>query len=102
VCTGCWWGCHREKGHWGDPDVDGDNINRLPECVPGCITEIYKIRKMYSITELMYLLCRFIGGFKSLFILYYVLFYIHYLLKMNFAADLFHCIKPHILFRQGN
>jgi hypothetical protein len=23
VCTGCWWGNLRERGHWGDPDVDG-------------------------------------------------------------------------------
>jgi hypothetical protein len=22
VCTGCWWGNLREKGHWGDQDVD--------------------------------------------------------------------------------
>jgi hypothetical protein len=22
VCTGCWWGNQRERGHWGDPDVD--------------------------------------------------------------------------------
>jgi hypothetical protein len=21
-CTGCWWGSQRERGHWGDPDVD--------------------------------------------------------------------------------
>jgi hypothetical protein len=20
--TGCWWGNLRERGHWGDPDVD--------------------------------------------------------------------------------
>jgi hypothetical protein len=23
LCTGCWWGNLRERGHWGDPDVDG-------------------------------------------------------------------------------
>ena len=23
VCTGCWWGSLRERGHWGDQDVDG-------------------------------------------------------------------------------
>jgi hypothetical protein len=23
VCTGCWWGNLRKRGHWGDPDVDG-------------------------------------------------------------------------------
>jgi hypothetical protein len=23
VCTGCWSGNMRERGHWGDPDVDG-------------------------------------------------------------------------------
>jgi hypothetical protein len=23
VCTGCWWGSQRERGHGGDPDVDG-------------------------------------------------------------------------------
>jgi hypothetical protein len=21
-CTGCWWGNLRERGQWGDPDVD--------------------------------------------------------------------------------
>jgi hypothetical protein len=21
-CTGCWWGNLRERGCWGDPDVD--------------------------------------------------------------------------------
>jgi hypothetical protein len=21
-CTGCWWGNLRERGRWGDPDVD--------------------------------------------------------------------------------
>jgi len=27
MCTGCWWGSLRERGHWGDQDVDGeDNI----------------------------------------------------------------------------
>jgi hypothetical protein len=28
VCIGCWWGSHREGGHWGDPDVDGRIILR--------------------------------------------------------------------------
>jgi hypothetical protein len=23
VCTGCWWGTLRERGHWGDQDVQG-------------------------------------------------------------------------------
>jgi hypothetical protein len=23
VCTGCWWGSLRERGHEGDQDVDG-------------------------------------------------------------------------------
>jgi hypothetical protein len=23
VCTGCWWGSLRERGLWGDQDVDG-------------------------------------------------------------------------------
>ena len=23
MCTGCWWGSLRERGHWGDQDVDG-------------------------------------------------------------------------------
>jgi hypothetical protein len=22
-CTGCWWGILRERGHYGDQDVDG-------------------------------------------------------------------------------
>jgi hypothetical protein len=22
VCTGCWWGNLRERGHWEDQDVD--------------------------------------------------------------------------------
>jgi hypothetical protein len=22
-CTGCWWGSLRERGHWGDQEVDG-------------------------------------------------------------------------------
>jgi hypothetical protein len=22
VRTGCWWGNLKERGHWGDPDVD--------------------------------------------------------------------------------
>jgi hypothetical protein len=21
-CTGCWWGNLRERGQWGDPDID--------------------------------------------------------------------------------
>ena len=25
-CTGCWWRSLRERGHWGDQDVDGNNI----------------------------------------------------------------------------
>jgi hypothetical protein len=28
VCTGFWWGSLRERGHWGDPDVDGRIILR--------------------------------------------------------------------------
>jgi hypothetical protein len=28
VCTGCWWGNLRERGRWGDPDVDGRIILR--------------------------------------------------------------------------
>jgi hypothetical protein len=27
-CTGCWWGNLRERGYWGDPDVDGRIILR--------------------------------------------------------------------------
>jgi hypothetical protein len=27
-CTGCWWGNLKERGHWGDPDVDGRIILR--------------------------------------------------------------------------
>jgi hypothetical protein len=26
--TGCWWGNLRERGRWGDPDVDGRIILR--------------------------------------------------------------------------
>jgi hypothetical protein len=28
VYTGCWWGNLRERGCWGDPDVDGRIILR--------------------------------------------------------------------------
>jgi len=28
VCTGCWWGSLRERGHWGDQDVNGRIILR--------------------------------------------------------------------------
>ena len=28
MCTGCWWGSLRERGHWGDQDVDGRIILR--------------------------------------------------------------------------
>jgi len=28
VCTGFWWGNPRERGQWGDPDVDGRIILR--------------------------------------------------------------------------
>jgi hypothetical protein len=28
VCTGFWWGNLRERGHWGDPGVDGMIIIR--------------------------------------------------------------------------
>jgi hypothetical protein len=27
-CTGCWWGNLRQRGHWGDPDVEGRIILR--------------------------------------------------------------------------
>jgi len=28
MCTGFWWGNLRERGHWGDLDVDGRLILR--------------------------------------------------------------------------
>jgi hypothetical protein len=28
VCTGCWWGSLRERGYWGDQEVDGRIILR--------------------------------------------------------------------------
>jgi hypothetical protein len=28
VCTGCWWGNLRERGHCRDPDVDGRRVLR--------------------------------------------------------------------------
>jgi hypothetical protein len=28
VCTGCWWGSLRERGYWGDQDVEGRIILR--------------------------------------------------------------------------
>jgi hypothetical protein len=28
-CTGYWWGSLRERGHWGDPDIDGRIILSL-------------------------------------------------------------------------
>jgi hypothetical protein len=38
ACTGCWWVSQRERGHWGDPDVDGeDNIKMdFQEVGVGC------------------------------------------------------------------
>jgi hypothetical protein len=27
-CTVCWWGNLRERGHWGDSDIDGRIILR--------------------------------------------------------------------------
>jgi hypothetical protein len=27
-CIGCWWKSLRERGHWGEPDVDGRIILR--------------------------------------------------------------------------
>jgi hypothetical protein len=37
VCTGCWCGSQRETGHWGDPDVDGDDIKmNLQKTGTGC------------------------------------------------------------------
>ena len=28
-CAGCWWGSLKERGHWGDQDVDGRIILKL-------------------------------------------------------------------------
>ena len=28
VCSGCWWGSLRERGHWGDQDIDRKIILR--------------------------------------------------------------------------
>jgi hypothetical protein len=28
MCTECWWGNLRERGRWGDPDIDGRIILR--------------------------------------------------------------------------
>jgi len=28
ACTECWWGSLKERGHWGDKDVDGRIILR--------------------------------------------------------------------------
>jgi hypothetical protein len=28
VCTGCWWGSLRDRGHWGDQDIEGRIILR--------------------------------------------------------------------------
>jgi hypothetical protein len=37
VCIGWWWGNLRERGHWGDPDVDGRYIKKdLQELGGGC------------------------------------------------------------------
>jgi hypothetical protein len=38
VCTGCWWGSQRERGHWRDPDVDWRIILRwiFKEVGGGC------------------------------------------------------------------
>jgi hypothetical protein len=36
-CTGCWWENQRKRGHWGDTDVDGDNIKMdIQEDGRGC------------------------------------------------------------------
>jgi hypothetical protein len=43
VCTGCWWGDLRKRGHWGDPHVDGRIllrwIFRKLEGVVGTVSE---------------------------------------------------------------
>ena len=49
VCTGCWWGSLRERGHWGDQDVDGRIILRwiirkLEEVVRGDWMELAQDR----------------------------------------------------------
>jgi hypothetical protein len=37
MCIGCWWGNLRERGHGGDPDVDGGNIKvGLQDVGGGC------------------------------------------------------------------
>jgi hypothetical protein len=28
VCTGCWWGSLRKRGHWVDQDIDGKILIR--------------------------------------------------------------------------
>ena len=29
MCTGCWWGSLRERGHWGDQDIGGRIIKEV-------------------------------------------------------------------------
>jgi len=45
TCTRFWWGNLREREHWGDPGVDGDNNKTyLQEVGCGCLDWIELVR----------------------------------------------------------
>jgi len=48
-CTGFWWGNMRERGQWGDPNIDGDNIKIvLQEVGWACGDWIELVQDRYS------------------------------------------------------
>jgi hypothetical protein len=37
VCTGYWWGNLKQRGHWGDPDVDRIILRRIFRKLEGVV-----------------------------------------------------------------